>query len=85
MTMNFWKPLAIVSSCSLAAIGAYAFVPSAHAGPQPNMEAAAANLRQARTFLKNAAHDKGGHRVKAIDLTDQAIAEVEQGIIAGDK
>jgi type II secretory pathway pseudopilin PulG len=47
---------------------------------QPKMQAALEALRQARQALDQASPDKGGHRVKAIELVNQAIAEVEKGI-----
>jgi hypothetical protein len=45
-----------------------------------NMEKALKNLTQVRQDLERANPDKGGHRVKAIALVDQAIAEVQQGM-----
>jgi hypothetical protein len=50
---------------------------------QPHMFAALRQLRAARASLDRAEPDKEGHRVKAIPLVDQAIAEVEAGIRAG--
>jgi hypothetical protein len=47
---------------------------------QPNMEAAIAKLQEAKASLEKATADKGGHRVKAIKLVDQAMAEVQAGI-----
>jgi hypothetical protein len=47
---------------------------------QPNMEAAMQQLRAARASLQNASTDKGGHRVRAMQLIDQAMGEVEAGI-----
>jgi hypothetical protein len=47
---------------------------------QPKMQAALEALRQAHTALAQASPDKGGHRVKAMELIQQAIAEVEKGI-----
>jgi hypothetical protein len=47
---------------------------------QPNMEAALASLQQARESLQNATIDKGGHRVRALKMVNQAIAEVKAGI-----
>ena len=52
---------------------------------QPRMEAALASLQNARAELEMAKHDKGGHRVEAIRLTDLAIQEVTRGIQAGEK
>ncbi len=51
---------------------------------QPNMEAALRSLGEARASLEKATADKGGHRVKAIELVNQAIAEVNRGIEAGE-
>jgi len=50
---------------------------------QPNMESALSALQSARGSLERAAHDKGGHRVRAIELVDQAISEVQMGIQVG--
>jgi type II secretory pathway pseudopilin PulG len=47
---------------------------------QPKMEAALRALRAARAELQAASHDKGGHRVKALEHVNQAIAEVERGM-----
>ncbi len=50
---------------------------------QTHMYAALDALRTARSELQSALANKGGHRVKAIALIDQAIAETNQGIRAG--
>jgi hypothetical protein len=50
----------------------------------PVLRRAMANLQRARTNLQNAAQDFGGHRVKALELTNQAIQEV-QAAMAFDK
>jgi hypothetical protein len=50
---------------------------------QPNMRAALGHLREAKAALQRAEHNKGGHRGKAIEVIDRAIAEVEAGIAAG--
>ena len=47
---------------------------------QPAMHSALAHLRHARGDLERAVADKGGHRVRAISLVDQAIAETQAGI-----
>jgi uncharacterized iron-regulated protein len=49
---------------------------------QPHMQAALAHLTDARNDLVNATADKGGHRAKALDLVNKAIAEVNLGIAA---
>jgi hypothetical protein len=47
---------------------------------QPEMTAAIQHLREAQRNLELASRNKGGHRERAIQLVNQAIAEVEQGI-----
>ena len=49
---------------------------------QPNMQAALGDLRAARASLERAVPDKAGHRVRAIGLVNQAIAEVQAGMAA---
>ena len=52
----------------------------AQAEHQPNMHAALEHLRAAKESLEKADSDKGGHRVKAIELVNSAIHQVEEGI-----
>jgi hypothetical protein len=47
---------------------------------QPHMEAALQHLQQAKEELNRAEHDKGGHRQKALELTESAIHEVKEGM-----
>ena len=47
---------------------------------QPHMEAALTALQTAKSELKEAVADKGGHRVKAMADVDDAIREVRAGI-----
>ena len=54
-------------------------IENAHAD-QPHMVNALENLRAARHELDAAADDKGGHRVRAIQIVDDAIHEVKAGI-----
>ncbi|HVM99462.1 MAG TPA: hypothetical protein VMT68_04525 [Caulobacteraceae bacterium] len=51
---------------------------------QPHMQNALSSLQSAASELKVALHNKGGHRVKALNLTNQAITEVQAGIAAGE-
>lgn len=51
----------------------------AGAEPQPMMQAARHTLIQAREQLQRATADRGGHRVRAIRLIEQALNEVEAG------
>jgi hypothetical protein len=53
---------------------------SAQPGYQPNMEQALGNLHAARINLEVSSPDKGGHRVRALELVNQAIYQVRQGI-----
>lgn len=46
----------------------------------PAIEAAVKHLREAKNALEHANHDFGGHRVKAIELVNQALAECEQAL-----
>jgi hypothetical protein len=47
---------------------------------QPYMRAARTELQQARAQLQSATHNKGGHRVKAIDYINLALGEVNLGM-----
>lgn len=49
-------------------------------GAQPHMTQTVALLQNARGELQAAAPNKGGHREKALNLIDAAIAEVRAGI-----
>jgi hypothetical protein len=75
-------------SMRLAVIGtAVAMTASFAAGfalaAQPHMQGALQALRNSKAELEAALPDKAGHRVKAIGLVDEAIAEVQAGIVAG--
>jgi hypothetical protein len=77
---NPWKVTSFALVALLAAaVGRGAIVP-ASAEPQPRMQQALDELRAAATSLEAAAHDKGGHRNKALELTRAAIGQVEAGI-----
>jgi hypothetical protein len=52
-------------------------------GAQPRMENALRLLQDAKAELQKADTNKGGHRVKAIELVNEAILEVQAGIEAG--
>lgn len=53
---------------------------SASAVDQPFMQKARTNLQGAKAELLAAEHNKGGHRAKALEFVNAAIAEVNQGI-----
>ncbi len=67
-----------------AAVGVAQGVNPAEFGAQrerhPEMMKALRALENAQRDLKNSAHDFGGHRVKALDHTDAAIAEVKEAL-----
>jgi hypothetical protein len=67
----------LASACS---VGAQAQQQDPASTTQPRMEAALKALESARSDLEASAHNKGGHRVKAIELVDQAISQVKEGI-----
>ena len=50
---------------------------------QPHMQAALAALREARHELEVAERNKGGHRERALEHVEKAIAQVEEGIAHG--
>ncbi len=52
---------------------------------QPHMIAAFETLKKAKVELEAAEHNKGGHRVKALELVDRAIEQTRKGIEAGEK
>jgi hypothetical protein len=47
---------------------------------QPNMAQGIVQLREARRQLREAKHDKGGYRVQAMNLIQQAIEQLKEGI-----
>jgi hypothetical protein len=80
MKINPWKVSTMVLSGALALVIGTSMVPEASADGQPNMKAALAQLEGAHASLQKATADKGGHRVKAMELTKAAIAETKAGI-----
>ena len=44
------------------------------------MQKALSSLREAKVALGTATHDKGGHRLKALEHVNAAIDEVQKGI-----
>jgi hypothetical protein len=47
---------------------------------QPKMKDALADLEAARVKLEHADHDKGGHRERALELVNNAIAQIKEGM-----
>jgi hypothetical protein len=77
---NYIRRRSVLNTILPVALVSFAFPSRASAQQQPHMQAALDALRLARRELDQASEDKGGHRVKAIGLVNQAIAEVEKGI-----
>jgi hypothetical protein len=48
-----------------------------HDRRHPELVKAIRQLREVRASLAAAAHDYGGHRTKAVEITDRAIREVQ--------
>jgi hypothetical protein len=71
------KQLMMVALVSAFAGG---FASQAFAERQPMMMKALNQLEDAKRALEAATADKGGHRVKAIEHVNAAIAEVKAGI-----
>ena len=67
-------------SLALLVVLATGFLAGRASADQPHMQAALEHLRAAKVELEAATPDKGGHRAKAIALTNDAIVQVEKGI-----
>ena len=83
--MNLSKWIALGSlAASVSLVGFRAAHAQAVCGDQPNMQHAASVLRGARQSLDKAEHDKGGWRERAVQATDAAIRETENGCAYSD-
>jgi hypothetical protein len=83
--MNPWKLTSFVLAIALFLVVGLRLVDNASAQQaqplaQPHMRSALDHLRAARSDLRSATPDKGGHRAKAIQLTDAAIEQVQRGM-----
>lgn len=72
--------IGIVFALVFAAIGAGTAL-----AVEGNMQSAKTHLEAALTSLNASKPDKAGHRSQAIQLTNQAITQVNEGITAGAK
>jgi hypothetical protein len=73
------KSLVVASYVALSLMlftTAHADEPKGH----PEMHRALRALENSKRDLEKAAHDYGGHRAKALELTDQAIREIHEGL-----
>lgn len=80
--MNPWKLTSFVLAIALLLVVGLRLVDPASAQPQrqPHMRTALQHLRLAKNELQRATADKGGHRVKAMELTNAAIDQVQRGM-----
>jgi len=76
------KGLALLGAGAVTATAVTSLTTEAEAA-QIHMDIALGTLKTALHQLQDAIPDKGGHRVKAIALVKDAIAQVELGIRAG--
>jgi len=78
--MNGMSRSRIVAALLLCVVLLAGFFVGRVSADQPHMQAALEHLRAARAELDKAEADKGGHRVRAIKLVNEAIEQVEKGI-----
>jgi hypothetical protein len=78
--MSLWKISTYALTLALGVTAGASLMRSAHADEQPRMDSGLEHLKAAKNALDSASHDKGGHRVKALQATVTAIKEVEEGI-----
>lgn len=74
------RGFAVTAATGAAAIGLLGASAESADAYQGNMERALSSLYQALGSLREATPDKGGHRVRAMNLISQAIAETQAGI-----
>ncbi len=73
----------MIGIAAVVLVAAGSFAAGIGFAAQPHMENALAALQTARNELQVAEANKGGHRVNAIRLVDEAIGQVRAGIAAG--
>jgi len=78
--MKTRRELALLATGGVIATGLVAAAKPALAERQPEMVRARAALNDALQFLQTGGADKGGHKVKAMDLIRGAIEEINAGI-----
>jgi hypothetical protein len=78
--MKSRRELGLLATGGAIAAALVAGAKTASAEPQPEMARARTLLHEAAESLRAGPSDKGGHKVKAIELIEQAVFEVEEGI-----
>ena len=81
MKRNFWKGYALVVTGALAFVIGNSVAP-ADATPEPHLSNGKVKLESALKALNTARGEFGGHRANAIDLTKQAIEQVNLALKA---
>jgi hypothetical protein len=79
------RGLAVTAATGVAAIGLLGASARSADAYQGNMEHALSSLFQALGSLREATSNKGGHRVRAMDLIRQAIDETQAGVEFADE
>ena len=79
------RNFAVTAATGLATIGVLGASSNTASAFQGNMEHALSSLYQATASLKQATPNKGGHRERAMELIQQAINQVQQGIEFADE
>jgi hypothetical protein len=74
------RNFAATAATSLAAIGLLGATVNSADAYQGNMERAVGSLHEALQSLQESTPNKGGHRERAINLIQQAVAETQAGI-----
>jgi hypothetical protein len=77
---NSPRTTTVILSLALAVALLGGFLVGRASAAQPHMRAALDHLQNAKAELQAAEADKGGHRVKAIALVNDAIGEVRAGM-----
>lgn len=73
----------LVGIAAVAIVAVVSFAGGCVVAAQPHMMNALGALQNARAELQVAEANKGGHRVTALRLINEAIGEVQAGIAAG--
>ena len=79
------RGFATAAVTGVAAAGVVAATASSAEAYQGNMERAVSSLYSALGELRQATANKGGHRARAMDLVQQAIAETQAGVEFADE
>ena len=74
----------ILAGVAAATFGAVLTGAQTAEADQPHMRSALQSLRNTQEQLSIATHNKSGHRENALDLVNQAITQVQEGIAAGE-